>query len=105
MLSYIVKRSSNNFRYSISNIHNYSTVTLIRCMEHFSYVFLSCLIKTSRRSAVKTKCYEPFQIYCLTLLRIRYPLYIFLYQKIKNSEGGNKTIKKNQSFERLGFRK
>ena len=25
-------------------------------MEHFSYVFLSCLIKASRRSAVETKC-------------------------------------------------
>ena len=63
---------TNNTKYhtSISNIHNYSTVTLIRCMEHFSYVFLSCFIKTGRRSAVKTKCNEPFQIYCLTLLRI-----------------------------------
>ena len=25
-------------------------------MDHFSYVFLSCLIKASMRSAIKTKC-------------------------------------------------
>ena len=89
-----VKRSSNNFSYSISNIYNYSTVTLIRCMDHFSYVFLSCLIKASRRSAVKTKCNEQFLFYCLSLLRILFLIFIhfFISKKYKHSKGGNKTI-------------